>query len=69
MLLLVAALSSAASPPTVRAEAIARVSVNILRPHRASPRTWEPALRPNQRELLKKEPDGTEVRLRLTEFE
>jgi len=70
MVLLFAALSAAAaSPPPVRAEQRARASITILRPHRASSHTWDPISRPNQREIVRKAPDGGEVRLRLTEFE
>ena len=70
MVLLLAALSAAAAgPPPVRAGQLARASITILRPHRASAETWSPAARPNQREIVKEEPDGRQVRLRLTEFE
>jgi hypothetical protein len=70
MVLLLAALSAAAaSPPPVRVERSARASVTIVRPYRASPKSWSPGSSPNQREIVKKEPDGAEVRLRLTEFE
>lgn len=68
MVLLIAALA-AASPPPAKAEQQARASVTILRGHRASAAGWAPASRPNQREIVKKEKDGSEVRLRLTEFE
>jgi hypothetical protein len=70
MVLLLAIFSAAAaSPPPARVERSARVSITILRPHRATPETWNPSARPNQREIVKKELDGGEVRLRLTEFE
>lgn len=70
MVLVLAILSAvAASPPPVRVEERARASVTIVRPHRASSESWNPAGRPNQREIDKQEPDGRRVRLRLTEFE
>lgn len=69
MVLLLVLSAAAASPVPVAVEQRARVSINILQPHRASPSTWNPATRPNQREIVKKEPDGRQVRLRLTEFE
>ena len=70
MVLFFAAISAAAAgPPPVRVERTARASVTIMRPHPASPETWDPAMRPNQREILKREPAGADVRLRLTEFE
>lgn len=70
MLLQFLALSAAsASPPPVKVEQRARASVTILRAHRASPQTWDPTARPNQREIMKKEADGEKVRLRLTEFQ
>lgn len=70
MVVLLALLSAAAaSPPPVRAVYRARVSITILQPHRASPDTWVPAVRPNQREIVKHEPDGEQVRIRLTEYE
>lgn len=70
MLLLLAALSAAAdSPPPAKVEQQARASVTILRPHLASSKTWDPAARQDQREITRKEADGSEVRLRLTEFE
>ena len=69
VLVLVALSAAAASPPPARAAQSARASITILQPHRASPQTWAPAARPNQREIKKKEADGEEVRLRLTEFQ
>ena len=70
MLLLFLALSAApANPAPVKVEQRARASVTVLRAHQASPQTWDPAARPNQREMTKKEADGEEVRLRLTEFQ
>ena len=70
MLLLLAALSAAAAPqPPVRAEQRPRASITILNPHRASAQSWDPLSRTNQREIVKKEPDGLPVRLRLTEYE
>lgn len=70
MLILLAALVAAtAGPPPAKAEQRARASVTIARPHLASPKTWSPATRSDQREMIKKEADGVEVRLRLTEFQ
>ena len=44
MLLLLAALSAAAdSPAPAKVEQQARARVTILRPHLASPKTWDPA--------------------------
>ena len=67
--LLAAASAAAASPPTAKVELRARASVTIVRPHLASPRTWDPATRSDQREMVKTEADGRAVRLRLTEFQ
>lgn len=71
LLAILSATSAAASPPQAKVEqsARARASITILRAHRASQAGWDPAVHPNQREILKKEPGGAEVRLRLTEFE
>lgn len=70
MVLLLLALSAAdPGPAPVKVEERARASVTILRSHQASPQTWNPASRPDQREILKKEHGGDEVRLRLTEFQ
>lgn len=70
MVLLLLALSAAdPGPAPVKVERRASASVTILRSHQASPQTWKPASRPDQREILKKEPDGEEARLRLTEFQ
>ena len=69
MLLLAAISAAAASPPPARAEAQARASITILQPHRATPETWDPKTRPNQREIVRQERDGSQVRIRLTEYE
>jgi len=70
MLLLFLALSAApANLAPVKVQQRARASVTILRAHQASPQTWTPSARPDQREIKKKEADGEEVRLRLTEFQ
>lgn len=70
MLLSLAALSAAAvSPPPAKVERQARATITILQAHRASRQTWDPAVRSGQREIVKKEADGSEIRLRLTEFE
>ena len=70
MLLLFLTLSAAAAKPVpVKVVQRVRASVTILRAHRASPQTWDPAIRSDQREIRKKEADGEEVRLRLTEFQ
>lgn len=70
MVLLLAMVSAAAaSPPPVKAVRQARVSIVILRPHRASADTWNPASTPNQREVVRSEPGGRETRIRLTEYE
>lgn len=61
--------AAAASPPPVKVERRARVSITVLQPYRASLQSWAPSTRRNQREVVKKEVDGTEVLLRLTEFE
>jgi hypothetical protein len=66
---ILSAASIAASPPPAKAAQRARASITILRGHRASQADWDPANRPNQREIMKKEPSGTEVLLRLTEYE
>jgi hypothetical protein len=70
MVLLILALSAAEAPRMpVKVEQRARASVTILKAHRASARTWDPAGRANQREVMKKEANGEEVRLRLTEYQ
>lgn len=62
-------LSSATSAPPVKAEARAVARIRILNPHKASQESWDPAAKPNQKEILRTEKDGSQVRLRLTEFE
>ena len=62
-------LSAAASPPRPQIVARAEARVIILRPHKASAESWAPETRRDQREIVKKEKDGTRIRLRLTEFE
>lgn len=62
-------LSAASSPPPVRAEARAEARIRILNPHKASPQTWDPAAKRNQREIVRAEKDGSRLLLRLTEFE
>ena len=70
MVLLVLALSAAAAPRTpVKVEQRARASVTILRAHRASAQAWDPAGRSDQREVIKTEANGEDVRLRLTEYQ
>ena len=70
MVLIFAAIAAAVTNPApATAGQSARVSIRIARPHRASADSWDPASRPNQRETVKQEPDGTRQRLRLTEFE
>jgi hypothetical protein len=70
MVLLLTMLSAAsAGPSPAKVERQARVSIVILQPHRASAQTWNPVSKPSQREVMKKEADGSETRLRLTEFE
>jgi hypothetical protein len=70
MVLVFAAFAAAAATPApVRTVENTRVSIRILRPHRASAGSWNPQSRANQRELVKQEPDGSRQRLRLTEFE
>lgn len=69
MVLVLALIAAVASPPPVKAVESARVSIRVVRPHRASAETWNPAARSDQREVIKQEPDGTRQRLLLTEFE
>ena len=70
MVLLVLALSAAAAPRTpVKIEQRARASVIILEAHRSSAKAWDPAGRVDQREVMKTEANGEEVRLRLTEYQ
>jgi hypothetical protein len=69
MLFLLAFSAAAASPLPVKVGERARASITILNAHRASPESWDPASRRHQREVIRKELDGAEVRLRLTEFE
>jgi hypothetical protein len=69
VLLLAAAAAAVATPPTVTVRERARANVIVLQPFRASPHTWNPSARPNQREVVRRQADGMEVRLRLTEFE
>lgn len=60
--------TEASSPPHIVAVR-AQARITILRSHKASPDNWDPVAKRHQRELVKKETDGSEVRLRLTEFE
>ena len=69
MVLLALLLSAASSSPPVRAEARAEARIRILNPHKASPETWNPAAKRNQREIVRAEKDGSQSLLRLTEFE
>ena len=69
MVFLLAFSAAAASPPPVKVGERARASITILNAHRASPQSWDPASRRHQREVIRGELDGAEVRLRLTEFE
>ena len=62
-------LSAAHSPAPAKVELSARVQIRVLRAHKASPETWDPAGKPGQKEVIRKEKDGSVVRLRLTEFE
>lgn len=62
-------LSVAGGPLPPKVEQRARVSVTIIQAYRASSNSWDPAARRNQKEVVKREGDGTPVLLRLTEFE
>ena len=62
-------LSAADVPAPPKAEQRARASVTIVRPHRASAESWDPSARRDQKEIVKRDRDGTIIRLRLTEFE
>lgn len=64
-LLLAASIGSIPVKPSNQA----RAAVTILRPYVASPQSWEPRSKPNQREVVIREKDGRQTRLRLTEFE
>jgi hypothetical protein len=68
-LLLALFLSAANSTPPVRAEARAEARIRILNPHKASQETWDPGAMRNQKEIVRVEKDGSQIRLRLTEFE
>lgn len=67
LLALLLSAANASPPPKAMAQAQARIT--ILRPHKASAESWEPDARRDQRETIKKEKDGSQIRLRLTEFE
>jgi len=69
MVLLLALSIAATSAPPPKVGRRARATITILNACRASPQSWNPAARREQREIIKKESDGSEVRLRLTEFE
>lgn len=69
MVALLALLLSAAGSPPERAELRARATVTIVRPHLASPKSWDPAANRHQKEVIEKDEGGRVVRLRLTEFE
>lgn len=70
MIFLIALLTTVPNvPPPARVESHARARGTIVRGYDISARTWDPATQQTQRELIKKEPDGSQVRLRLTEFE
>lgn len=60
-----AATSSQPNKATVQAQA----RISVLQPYKASAESWNPKGRPNQREIVKKEKDGSYTRIRLTEFE
>lgn len=62
-------LSAASASPVPKAVAQAQARITIFRAHKASPESWEPNARRDQRETVKKEKDGSQIRLRLTEFE
>ena len=55
--------------PPDKVDARAHAKITILRPYNASPESWDPGARPNQREIVRTDEDGSAVRLRLTEFE
>lgn len=67
--LLALLLSTSSNPTPGKVEPRARATVTILRPHKASPETWDPISNRTQKEVIRKEKDGSSIRLRLTEFE
>lgn len=69
MFLLTVLAAAVAAPPPARVEQRAKASVMILKPHQASHQTWNPASRSDQREIVRKEAEGSEQRLRLTEYQ
>lgn len=69
MVLLLALSAATAGTPPVRVQQRAHARVTILNGHRASLQSWDPASRRDQREVIRKDLDGFEVRLRLTEFQ
>lgn len=69
MVLLLALWTVAADTPLVKVRQPARVSITVLNGHRASPQSWDPAARRDQREVITKDSDAFKVRLRLTEFQ
>ena len=69
MVFLLVLSAAAVSSLSVNVGARARASITILNAYRASPQSWDPATRRNQREVKWKYLDGVEARLRLTEFE
>lgn len=69
VLLLCAFLSATPTSEPAKAEHRARASVRIINPYRASAEGWKPAARRNQREIMKREIDGSSFLIRVTEFE
>jgi hypothetical protein len=70
MIILIAVLTMVSdAQPTPKLVRNARASVTIARGSEISSKTWKPASRPSQREILKREKDGRTVLLRLTEHE
>ena len=57
------------SPAPGLAERRTRVSVTIAKGQRVSSETWDPKKNRSQREVIKKQRDGSLVLVRLTEFE
>lgn len=62
-------LSAASGPLPPKVERSAHVTITILQPHRAGIESWNPSARRDQKEIVKKERDGTRHLLRVTEFE
>lgn len=69
MILPVALIVLATPQPPLTEKRQAHAMVRVVLPYRATFATWNPNVVSNQREVLRREADGSLVLIRLTEFE